>query len=122
MVRAALLILAALAMAGCDRMDVGRAVKAELRDPDSARFEMVHRCGRSNVYSGFVNAKNAYGGYAGNELFYYKGGIAWVSGGADDAGFTAAHEECMTAMEAALPRISAGAAAAMNSASPSPAR
>ncbi|MGN6057373.1 MAG: hypothetical protein ACTHOI_02165 [Sphingomicrobium sp.] len=50
------------------------AVKANLNDPDSAKFRDIKKTGPDS-YCGWVNAKNGYGGYAGDQLFY------------DDAGF-----------------------------------
>jgi hypothetical protein len=45
------------------------AVKAALNDPDSAKFRGIRQTGPAS-YCGWVNAKNAYGGYAGDQLFY----------------------------------------------------
>jgi hypothetical protein len=77
------------------------AVRTELRDPDSAKFSDVERCGTSNVVMGKVNSKNAYGGYAGRENFYYADGQA-------DLGFsTNLHKRCMAAMAAQTDAIRA---------------
>src|SRR5258706_14786581 len=43
------------------------AVRAELRDPNSAHFESVVY--HDGVVCGLVNAKNGYGGYSGNSRF-----------------------------------------------------
>ncbi len=44
---------------------VTKAVKDELKDPDSAKFRWLpHQPGNSH-YCGMVNAKNSYGGYGG---------------------------------------------------------
>lgn len=53
-----------------------QAVRDKLRDPDSANFSGIfatNKPGRSEapVICGFVNAKNAYGGYAGKVAFAY---------------------------------------------------
>lgn len=54
------------------------AVRARLKDPDSAKFSGVSRAvyeaapgSRQTIvmYSGYVNAKNSYGGYVGPKLF-----------------------------------------------------
>lgn len=49
------------------------AVRAELRDPESAKFSDEEVCGRSQIVSGKVNAKNIYGGYSGKVSFYSDG-------------------------------------------------
>lgn len=61
-------------------------VASKLLDPDSARFDDLYKIiryeenletgvraqiGDSNLLCGYVNAKNAYGGYTGRTLFYY---------------------------------------------------
>ena len=43
------------------------SVKAKLKDPDSAQFSMI-RSG-SGITCGYVNARNSYGGYSGDERF-----------------------------------------------------
>jgi len=46
------------------------AVKENLKDPDSAKFNFgQYLDNKSQVYCGYVNAKNSYGGYTGNQLF-----------------------------------------------------
>lgn len=50
------------------------AVKEKLRDPESARFQNIYALQGSNgkrSYCGFVNAKNAFGGYVGKTLFHF---------------------------------------------------
>ena len=52
-----------------------KAVKRELKDPESARFQWVKLADKINpkhfvaTYCGLVNAKNGYGGYIGYEPF-----------------------------------------------------
>jgi len=49
------------------------AVKAQLRDPDSARFDSVVAYGKAggyHYYCGIVNAKNGFGGYSGGQMFF----------------------------------------------------
>lgn len=48
---------------------VMRAVKAQLKDADSAKFRGIKRKGAFS-YCGWVNAKNSYGGYTGYSVFY----------------------------------------------------
>lgn len=71
--------LGMLAIAGCDS-DLGQqqeadpyvglqdAVKAKLRDPNSAIFSNI-RDGKLLYVCGEVNAKNGFGGYAGSKRF-----------------------------------------------------
>lgn len=47
---------------------VQEAVRAQLRDPQSAQFTNVRKS--RLAICGEVNSKNAYGGYAGAERFY----------------------------------------------------
>jgi hypothetical protein len=66
-----------LALATPTAVDAQRAVKAELKDSDSAKFRglkpLKGKDGRVNGYCGWVNAKNGYGGYAGESYFLYAG-------------------------------------------------
>jgi hypothetical protein len=56
---------------------VVEAVKAALNDPDSAKIRNVRKTG-PNSYCGWVNAKNAYGGYSGEQLFYDDSGFVQI--------------------------------------------
>ena len=67
----ACLLLAACSVDGFDYED---AVKAELRDPDSAQFSDV--VSEAGVACGFVNAKNGYGGFSGKMAFVVTGSEA----------------------------------------------
>ena len=71
--------------------DAQRAVKGQLRDPESARFSSVRVVETSNtkVVCGLVNAKNGFGGYGGDLRFYYvpQPGTGAIQGD-PDAGFT----------------------------------
>lgn len=57
-------------------------VKRKLRDPDSAQFSgaFVSRRSGSPVVCGFVNARNAFGGYAGHQRFVSAGPSLQVLG------------------------------------------
>lgn len=44
-------------------------VKAQLKDPDSAKFKGIKPMGEKG-FCGWVNAKNGYGGYTGFAVFY----------------------------------------------------
>ena len=70
-----MIIAMLLAIATPTVADAQRAVKAELKDPDSAKFRGVRplkgRDGQVNGYCGWVNAKNGYGGYTGENYFLY---------------------------------------------------
>lgn len=84
-------ILAGAMVCGCQNQ-VEEAVKKELIDGDSAKFEDVQICsGDSKVYKGRVNAKNRMGAYAGFEPFFYDG--AQVSFAANDE-FTKLMSRC----------------------------
>lgn len=50
-------------------------IKQRLRDPDSARFDRTHVSWKSGspVVCGYVNAKNAFGGYVGRARFIAAG-------------------------------------------------
>lgn len=55
--------------------EVKAAVKAELKDPQSAQFRGLKPLkddeGKVYGYCGWVNAKNSYGGYVGESFFLY---------------------------------------------------
>jgi hypothetical protein len=75
-------LLLALALTGASPEPpkaVIEAVKAQLKDPDSAQFKGIVQSGPS-TYCGWVNAKNGFGGYSGFQLFYdANGAVAIVS-------------------------------------------
>ena len=47
------------------------AIREGLRDPESARFREVKRNTSTGAVCGYLNAKNAYGGYVGEAPFIY---------------------------------------------------
>lgn len=53
---------------------VEKAVKATLKDPDSAQFKhtklVLSSDGVVDPYCGMVNAKNSFGGYSGYSVFF----------------------------------------------------
>ena len=60
---------------------VEAAVRKELKDPDSAKFELGEfKNPENHVYCGFVSAKNSYGGYTGKALFR---SMIWVKESGD---------------------------------------
>jgi hypothetical protein len=63
------------------KADAERIVRAVLRDPDSARFgsSIV----RNGTVCGYVNAKNAFGGYTGPREFLARKGYALVNDGSE---------------------------------------
>lgn len=90
---APLTFLIAFAVGGCGALDpsagtevtekqaafqqtVEGAVRAILRDPDSAKFSEVKAYPDAGVACGKVNAKNAFGGFVGDENFAYADGRA----------------------------------------------
>lgn len=52
-------------------------VKENLNDPDSAKIRNIRKTGPKS-YCGWVNAKNAMGGYAGDQLFYDDDGFVQI--------------------------------------------
>lgn len=75
--RSYLLLVAALALVGCDdamTRDAKQAVRNSQKDPGSVQFQAVTHCdGLDGVY-GFYNAKNASGDYVGYKVFVYGNG------------------------------------------------
>lgn len=67
------------------------AVRAELREPESAQFEAVHTYPSRNIVCGFVNARNGFGGYAGRSPFVYDNGIVTLAG---EPNFASAWRPC----------------------------
>lgn len=95
-------ILIALSAGGCSALDangegeaakkqaafeqrVEATVRAILRDPDSARFSDVKAYPDAGVACGKVNAKNAFGGFAGDDNFAYADGRAALASSNPDA-------------------------------------
>lgn len=74
--RAFLPLVALLSMAATDgqpvtpkeRATVIATIKANLKDPDSAQFKDIKHMG-DDGFCGYVNAKNAFGGYTGYTMF-----------------------------------------------------
>ncbi len=50
-------------------------VRARLKDPESSRFGTAFV--RNNVVCGYVNSKNSFGGYGGDQLFYAFGTLVY---------------------------------------------
>lgn len=71
----ALLVVAGVTLGGC-QSKVEEAVKNELIDGASAKFEDVKQCsGDKSIYAGQVNAKNRMGAYVGFKPFFYDGSV-----------------------------------------------
>lgn len=67
------LALISVGLTGCEN-PVEKAVRRDLIDGESAKFEEVERCSNDpKVYRGKVNAKNRMGAYVGSEPFFYDG-------------------------------------------------
>jgi hypothetical protein len=102
-----------LLLQGCSDPAVSRAesaVRATLKDADSAKFASVSRCGQSDIVSGKVNAKNGFGGYDGPRTFVARGDVAVVDNGpematADMSTFGELMSACTAALEADTARI-----------------
>lgn len=88
----ALIASACLALASCSGRyaEAERAVRAQLNDPDSAKFYEEEPCEKVGV-TGLVNSKNAYGGYAGNRTFFYVNGRVYLEDGDFEGGYMACH-------------------------------
>lgn len=55
------------------------AVARKLKDPDSAKFGQFERCRKNQkLVTVTVNAKNAFGAYAGDSVAYVYNGSAWL--------------------------------------------
>ena len=67
-----LLLLPAVLLVGCDGREgnVKQAVRASLSDPDSAKFGRITFNSRKDLACVTVNAKNKFGGYVGDEVFF----------------------------------------------------
>ena len=57
-----------------NKVQIAKAVKDILKDPDSAKFRWP-KPQDWGLYCGWVNAKNSYGGYTGFEPFMIIGGV-----------------------------------------------
>jgi hypothetical protein len=74
-----MLLAAGAANGGCQAVTdpavakAEQAVKDELRDPDSAKFSDVDHCGKSDIITGKLNAKNRFGAFDGEVTFYSDG-------------------------------------------------
>lgn len=103
------LVLIGLSLSGCSDQAVVQgqdAIRATLKDPTSAQFEGVKRCGQSTIISGNVNAKNTFGGYVGKEVFVARGTEGAIMG-ADDGReiFIKLMRECTKATMAENKRV-----------------
>jgi hypothetical protein len=73
--RALLLLAFAAAAVSPQQRIVIKTVKAQLKDPASARFKGVKQTSPGH-WCGWVNAKNSYGGYTGFQVFFWHDGKA----------------------------------------------
>jgi len=84
---------AAYTLSESEQAAVKRGVIAMLKDPESARFEGLRASKDSEgvvMVCGYVNARNSFGGYAGNQAFtgvLYNGQFG-VGGLANDSAVT----------------------------------
>ncbi len=76
-------LLLVLLLAGCTAPEVGVTdiVRSQLRDPDSAKFSSVTVIGEgeNRIACGWVNSKNGFGGYTGDQPFMLRGKRLWIS-------------------------------------------
>jgi hypothetical protein len=90
-VGATALAVAAIGLTGCEN-PVEKAVRRDLIDGPSAKFEEIERCSNDQaVYRGKVNAKNRMGAYVGSEPFFHDG-VSTVFAGSD--GFMSMMSRC----------------------------
>lgn len=103
------LAIASLALVSCgDEFAKEKdLVRHGLRDPESATFRDVQRCGRSHIVSGELNTANEFGGMTGFQPFYVDGARVGIMGAADDSFVTIAGR-CTRAIEQETKRIRAG--------------
>lgn len=62
-----------IALTASQRQQIQSAIRSRLKDPESARFGSMSAVvdGSKKVHvCGYVNSKNSFGGYVGDELFY----------------------------------------------------
>lgn len=71
------------------------AVEAQLRDPESVRYEHVYVARKSGlpVVCGMVNAKNAFGGYVGSRPFIHAGDVLTIANPDNVAEFRALYDQ-----------------------------
>lgn len=95
--------LAVLLLAGCDYQAKGW-VRSALKDPDSAKFRDVRVLGHGETHTlacGYVNAKNSYGGYTGDQAFMIVDGRLYMD--ADAVGISYCCDELYSARKARKP-------------------
>jgi hypothetical protein len=78
------------------------AVRAALKDPDSAQFKDVRRCGSGVMVQGSVNAKNGFGGYTGFTDFYTDGEKASLGEAGDVEAYIALVNRCTAEIRASM--------------------
>lgn len=109
--RAFVTMLAMIALAGCgdEFAKEKAAVSRMLRDPDSAQFRDVQRCGHSDIVEGDVNGNNAFGAKAGFTHFMTDGYAVGLAGDGPIGGlgstdkFIELSKKCDAAILAAIP-------------------
>lgn len=84
-------------------MEAQEAVRAELKDPESARFgetaATIVLPSIGAVCFGTVNAKNSFGGYAGEQKFFYRRGqgVILLERGGD--GWQSVNDACLAELK-----------------------
>ena len=74
-----------LCLTGCERRDAEAVVRADLKDPDSAKFGDFYYNSQTKKGCLTVNAKNEMGGYIGDQQAYVmKGPGGWEEHGLAD--------------------------------------
>jgi len=56
-------------LSGAEKSVISKSILESLKDPESARFKWPPYVDGSDLYCGYVNAKNSFGGYVGDARF-----------------------------------------------------
>lgn len=74
-----------------------------MKDPRSAEFRDLKRCGAGDIIEGEVNAKNSYGAYSGYQRFIVDGDQVYLAGSESTGGDV--QEKCIQAIEQQTKKI-----------------
>lgn len=108
MIRITATVIVALFCAACDIRpapfgNAERQVRDMMKDPKSAEFRDLKRCGASDIIEGEVNAKNSYGAYSGYQRFIVDGDQVDLAG--SEAAGTGLQEKCIEAIKQQTKKI-----------------
>ena len=95
-----------LALSGCGDYPIDHAeeaVRARLKDPDSAKFSSLSECPHApGLFVGGVNSKNSFGAYAGDSAFFVRGREVWFEDDSEVEPFLDLLTECYDLDDPAL--------------------